>query len=187
MITAFDVSIFFMNKTISTTVEYTAMYFLVPSMYLLVQQLHKRLDSFPILLLGVSTFAFSIFFLLLHALGFVHLIHFAKAYYIFDTIISQYTEGKEDFQKIVNKLGVNQNELLEDCFKFFDLDLIGKGKNNDSELCLHSMSPIFDRLIKWMDAKIDKDNNVRLETVKSTSKMNPIEWTRSKMNKPYFL
>lgn len=38
--------------------------------------------------------------------------------------------------------------------------------------------------------KIDKDNNVSLETVKSTSKMNkmnPIEWTRSKKNKPYFL
>lgn len=86
MITAFDVSIFFMNKTISTTVEYTAMYLIVPSMYLLVQQLHKRLDSFPILLLGASTFAFSIFFLLLHALGFVHLIHFAHAYYIFALI-----------------------------------------------------------------------------------------------------
>ena len=84
--------------------------------------------------------------------------NYTKAYYIFDTIISQYTEGKEAFQKIVNKLGVDQNELLEDCFKFFDLDLIGKGKNNDSELCLHSMSPIFDRLIKWMDDKIDKDN-----------------------------
>ena len=83
--------------------------------------------------------------------------NYTKAYYIFDTIIAQYTEGKEDFQKIVETLGVNQKELLDDCFEFFNLDLIGKGIDNDSELCLHSMSPIFDRLIQWMDAKIEKD------------------------------
>lgn len=86
------------------------------------------------------------------------LLNYTKAYYIFDTIVSQYTEGKEYFQKIVQQLEVDEKVLLDDCFEFFDLDLIGKGIDNDSELCLHSMSPIFDRLIKWMDAKIDKDN-----------------------------
>lgn len=86
ILTAFDVSIFFMNKSLSTTIEYSTMYLLVPAIYLLVQQLHKRLDSFPILLLGASTFAFSAFFILLHALGFVHLVHFATPYYIFGII-----------------------------------------------------------------------------------------------------
>jgi len=83
--------------------------------------------------------------------------NYTKAYYIFDTIITQYTEGVDFFQNILNTLNVSQKELLDDSFKFFDLDLVGNGIDNDKELCLHSMSPIFDRLIKWMDAKIEKD------------------------------
>ena len=83
--------------------------------------------------------------------------NYTKAYYIFDTIIAQYTEGVDFFQNILDTLNVSQKELLDDSFKFFDLDLVGNGIDNDKELCLHSMSPIFDRLIKWMDAKIEKD------------------------------
>ena len=83
--------------------------------------------------------------------------NYTKAYYIFDTIITEYTEGIDRFEEVCNTLNVTKEVLLEDAFKFFDLDLIGKGIDNDTELCLHSMSPIFDRLIKWMDAKIEKD------------------------------
>ena len=82
---------------------------------------------------------------------------YTKAYYIFDTVISEYTEGVDRFDEVCNTLNVTKEELLDDAFKFFDLDLIGKGIDNDTELCLHSMSPIFDRLIQWMDAKIEKD------------------------------
>ena len=85
------------------------------------------------------------------------LIYYSNAYYIFDTIISEYTEGVDRFDEVCNALNVTKEELLDDAFKFFDLDLIGKGIDNDTELCLHSMSPIFDRLIKWMEAKIEKD------------------------------
>jgi hypothetical protein len=85
------------------------------------------------------------------------LIYYSNAYYIFDTIISEYTEGVDRFDEVCNTLNVTKEELLDDAFKFFDLDLIGKGIDNDTELCLHSMSPIFDRLIKWMEAKIEKD------------------------------
>lgn len=82
---------------------------------------------------------------------------YTKAYYIFDTVISEYTEGVDRFDEVCQALNVTKEVLLDDAFKFFDLDLIGKGIDNDTELCLHSMSPIFDRLIKWMDAKIEKD------------------------------
>ena len=83
--------------------------------------------------------------------------NYTKAYYIFDTIISQYTEGIDYFDSLCEKLNVDKFELLNDSFTFFELDLIGNGIDNDKELCLHSMSPIFDRLLKWMDAKINKD------------------------------
>ena len=86
------------------------------------------------------------------------LMNYTKAYYIFDTIIAQYTDGADMFETIVEKLNVTQEELLNDSFKFFDLDLVGNGIDNDKEICLHSMSPIFDRLIELMKAKIYKDS-----------------------------
>jgi hypothetical protein len=54
-------------------------------------------------------------------------------------------------------LGKPDEELLNDSFKFFDYDLIGNGIDNDKDICLHAMSPIFDRLLKWIDLKIEKD------------------------------
>ena len=86
------------------------------------------------------------------------LMNYTKAYYIFDTFISQYTEGLPIFYQNLQKLGVDKDELLDDCFKFFEYDLIGNGIDNDKDLCLYSMSPIFDRLINWMNLKIQKDN-----------------------------
>ena len=79
---------------------------------------------------------------------------YAKAYYIFDTIICRYTEGYE-----IPKLNENVSdmELLNDAFKFFDYDLVGNGINRDKEICLYSMSPVFDRILKWIDLKIEKD------------------------------
>lgn len=85
------------------------------------------------------------------------LTNYTKAYYIFDTIITEYTEGLDEFEYITGNLSVSAEELLNDSFKFFDYDLIGNGIDNDTELCLHAMSPIFDRLLKWMDLKIEFD------------------------------
>ena len=80
---------------------------------------------------------------------------YTKAYYIFDTIISRNAEGYP-----LPTLGnATDEELLNDSFKFFDLDLIGRGIDNDSDICLHSMSPIFDRILKWINLKIEKDKN----------------------------
>ena len=86
---------------------------------------------------------------------------YTKAYYIFDTIISEYTEGYD-----LPDLGVSDQELLNDSFKFFNLDLIGNGIDNDKEICLHAMSPIFDRILKWMSLKIEKDVNGDLNYTK---------------------
>ena len=79
---------------------------------------------------------------------------YTKAYYIFDTIICRYTEGY-DLPKL--NASVSDEELLNDAFDFFVLDLVGNGINRDKEICLHSMSPIFDRILKWIDLKIEKD------------------------------
>ena len=78
---------------------------------------------------------------------------YTKAYYIFDTIISSYTEGVD----LPNIGGYSEEELLNDSFKFFEYDLVGNGIDNDKDICLYSMSPIFDRLLKWMNLKIEKD------------------------------
>ena len=85
--------------------------------------------------------------------------NYTKAYYIFDTFIAQYTEGLQIFEDNLKKMKVTQEEILNDSFKFFEYDLIGNGIDNDEQLCLHSMSPIFDRLINWTDSKIEKDRN----------------------------
>ena len=81
---------------------------------------------------------------------------YTKAYYIFDTIISRYTEGY-DLPKLNES--VTDEMLLNDSFKFFEYDLIGNGIDNDKEICLYAMSPIFDRILKWIDLKIEKDIN----------------------------
>ena len=80
--------------------------------------------------------------------------NYAKAYYIFDTIICRYTEGIS-----LPDLGKPKEELLSDAFKFFELDLIGNGIDHDKDICLYSMSPIFDRILSWINLKIKKDIN----------------------------
>ena len=77
---------------------------------------------------------------------------YTKAYYIFDTIIASYTEGYD-----LPDLGVSEQELLNDSYQFFIYDLVGNGIDRDKDICLYSMSPIFDRILKWIDLKIEKD------------------------------
>jgi hypothetical protein len=83
--------------------------------------------------------------------------NYTKAYYIFDTIITEYTDGADRFEEIVEHCSVTKEELLKDAFDFFDLDLVGHGIDGDKDICIHAMSPIFDRLIQLMDLKIAKD------------------------------
>ena len=83
--------------------------------------------------------------------------NYGKAYYIFDTVITQYTEGYDKFEEVAHNLNVTQEELLKDAFDFFFLDLVGNGIDND--ICIHAMSPIVDRIIQLMKAKIKKDQD----------------------------
>ena len=78
---------------------------------------------------------------------------YTKAYYIFDTIISRNSEGIE----LPNLNQTSDEELIKDALQFFDYDLVGNGIDNDKDICLYSMSPIFNRLLKWIDLKIEKD------------------------------
>lgn len=79
------------------------------------------------------------------------------AYYIFDTIITEYTEGVDELKNVTKELGVTEKELLDDAYQFFFLDLFGNGIDNDRTVSLYSMSPIFNKLLLWMDKKIQKD------------------------------
>ena len=82
VVTAFDLSDFFLNKSYSTEIEYTSLYLMLPYIYLLVATLHNRLDNLLLKLLGYSAFAFSILFLLLHLFNYVHINHFIYPYYL---------------------------------------------------------------------------------------------------------
>ena len=80
---------------------------------------------------------------------------YTKAYYIFDTIIARNSEGVD----LPEFKGVTNEQLLEDSLKFFEYDLVGNGIDNDKEICLYSMSPIFNRILNWINSKIKKDMN----------------------------
>ena len=78
---------------------------------------------------------------------------------IFDNIISLYYEGAEELLNITNNLNVTLDELLEDAYKFLNLTFIGNGINNDKEISINSMSPVFNQLLLWLNKKIEKDIN----------------------------
>ena len=79
--------------------------------------------------------------------------NYTKAYYIFDTIVSRNSEGIE----LPNFVNHSSEEIFLDAIQFFKYDLIGNGLENDRDICLYSMSPIFTRLLQWIDLKIEKD------------------------------
>ena len=82
IITAFDVSIFVINKTATTFISYASIYLIIPCIYLLLNELHKRQDNTLLKVMGFATLFFSILFIVLHLLGIVHINHFAYPYYV---------------------------------------------------------------------------------------------------------
>ena len=79
------------------------------------------------------------------------------AYQIFDTILCLYFDGAEEFNSIVQILNTTEEDLLNDCYKFLFLNTVGNGINNDSEFIDYLVSPLFDKILHFIDYRIEKD------------------------------
>jgi hypothetical protein len=80
------------------------------------------------------------------------------AYKLFDTIICLYYDGANEFNDIVNILNVTEDELLEDSYEFLSKNTVGNGIDNDKEFINYLVSPLFDKLLHYMDYRIEKDS-----------------------------
>ncbi|SFC88681.1 GGDEF domain-containing protein [Butyrivibrio sp. YAB3001] len=86
MITAYDLTDFALLPSFSTTIEYGALYMVVPLMYILIYNLHKRYNNIVITFLGYTNMLFSLLFILLHLLNIVHINQFQKPYFLMSLI-----------------------------------------------------------------------------------------------------
>ena len=78
-------------------------------------------------------------------------------YTFFDTIISLYYDGADEFDKILQIFNVTEENLLKDSYKFIKLNTVGNGIDNDKEFIDYLVSPLFDKLLHFMDYRIEKD------------------------------
>lgn len=86
LLTTFDCTTFLITKEINTFLRYVSLFLLVPCVYLLIYNLHKS-DVYSVVgILGFSTLAFSILFIVLHLMNKVHIHHFLMPYYILSTL-----------------------------------------------------------------------------------------------------
>ena len=79
------------------------------------------------------------------------------AYIFFDTIICLYFDGADEFDTIVNILNVNEEDLLNDCYKFLNLNTVGNGIENDKDFINYLVSPMLEKIVGYMDYRIEKD------------------------------
>lgn len=81
MINAYDVIDFYVSTPFATFLEYSAMYLILPLMYLLVYILHKRQSNSVTIFLGFSSLIFAGLFIALHLFNRVHIHHFKMPFY----------------------------------------------------------------------------------------------------------
>ena len=79
------------------------------------------------------------------------------AYYFFDTVISLYFDGADEFDELVNILKTDEKTLLDNCYKFLFMNTVGNGINNDREFVDYLVSPLFSKLLTYIDYRIEKD------------------------------
>ena len=85
-------------------------------------------------------------------------LNYKQSFAVLDTIISEYWEGV-NMDKIIAALELpNITAILNDAYKLMFYDLTGNGINNDYDACIFGMSPIFRRIIEYMDYKIKMDS-----------------------------
>ena len=81
------------------------------------------------------------------------------AYNFFDTILCLYFDGADEFNTILNALNVKEEDLVNDCYKFLSLNTVGNGIDNDKDFIDYLVSPLFEKIIGYMDYRIKKDIN----------------------------
>ncbi len=86
ILTAFDVTDFVLPPNINTTLEFCTMYLITPLIYAIVFDLHRRWENKILIVMGLSTLAFSLTFMFLHFLNVVHINHFQYPYYFISTV-----------------------------------------------------------------------------------------------------
>lgn len=86
MINAYNIIDFYVNPSIMTFIEFSAMYLMLPLMYMLIFDLHKGQDNSVAMFLGYSSLAFALLFIALHLLNIVHIQHFRFPYYLMSGI-----------------------------------------------------------------------------------------------------
>ena len=82
ILTAYDVADIIFVPSVSTTIAYCFLYMIVPLMYLILWNLHRRQTNKVVVLLTVSSFLFSFIFILLHLINLVHINHFQYPYFL---------------------------------------------------------------------------------------------------------
>lgn len=86
ILNAYNLVDFYIYHKYSTFIEFAAMYLIVPLMYMLIYDLHKRQSNSVTVFLGFSSFAFVVLFITLHLLNVVHINHFRLPYFVMSTI-----------------------------------------------------------------------------------------------------
>lgn len=80
------------------------------------------------------------------------------AYKVFDTIVCLYYDGADEFNTLLKTLNVTEKELLDDSYEFLRKNTVGNGINNDKDFINYLVSPMFDKILSFMDYRIQKDS-----------------------------
>lgn len=67
-------------------------------------------------------------------------------------------DGTDEYKDIINTLGVSSDELLKDCYDFLNYNIVGNNTETNEEVIPYLVTPLFKRLIKWIDGKVNKDD-----------------------------
>lgn len=86
LLTAFDIADFVLPLSSATTIEFTSMYLIVPLIYAVVFDLHRRRSNTLLIIMGLATMGFSLVFIILHFTNTVHLNHFQYPYYLISSV-----------------------------------------------------------------------------------------------------
>ncbi|MCR5669531.1 MAG: diguanylate cyclase [Butyrivibrio sp.] len=81
MISSFDIIDFVIASDKATFIEYCCVYAITPLIYMIIYNLHRRLNNTALSVMAAGTTCFSLTFVLLHLLNIVHINHFEFVFY----------------------------------------------------------------------------------------------------------
>ena len=87
------------------------------------------------------------------------------AYNFFDTMLCLNNDAAGEFDKIISILEMKgkEQEVINDCKEFLFLNTIGSGIDNDKEFINYLVSPLFQKILSYMDLVIEKDSNGEID------------------------